>query len=64
MVIAELIERFDRYQNTYKSHQYNQRQVRQEFVDLFFKALGWDLDNAQSSAEASRGSTFMEGMPI
>jgi predicted type IV restriction endonuclease len=52
MVIAELVERFDHYLDTYKSHQYNEAQVRQEFVDPFFKALGWDLDNAQGFAEA------------
>lgn len=52
IIIAELVERFDRYQDTYKSHQYNEAQVRQEFVDPFFKALGWDLDNAQGFAEA------------
>lgn len=52
MVIAELVDRFDRYQDTYKSHQYNEAQVRQEFVDPFFKALGWDLDNARGFAEA------------
>jgi hypothetical protein len=52
IIIAELVERLDRYQDTYKSHQYNEAQVRQEFVDPFFKALGWDLDNAQGFAEA------------
>jgi hypothetical protein len=38
IIIAELVERFDRYQDTYKSHQYNEAQVRQDFVNPFFKA--------------------------
>ncbi len=50
--IAELVERFDRYQENYKSSQYNETQVRREFVDPFFKALGWDMDNIQGYAEA------------
>jgi hypothetical protein len=52
MVIAELVERFNNYYDTYKSHKYNEAQVRQEFVDPFFKALGWDMENAQGFAEA------------
>lgn len=27
-------------------------QVRREFIDPFFKCLGWDIDNTQSFAEA------------
>jgi predicted type IV restriction endonuclease len=32
--------------------QYNETQVRREFLDPFFKALGWDIDNVQGFAEA------------
>lgn len=50
--ILDLVERFDRYLENYKSGQYNETQVRREFVDPFFKALGWDVDNEQGYAEA------------
>ena len=50
--ITELVERFERYQESYKSNQYNETQVRREFVDPFFKALGWDVDNVSGYAEA------------
>jgi type I restriction-modification system DNA methylase subunit len=30
---------------------YNETQVRREFLDPFFKALGWDIDNEQGYAE-------------
>jgi hypothetical protein len=50
--IIELVERFDRYLENYKSGKYNETQVRREFVDPFFKPLGWDLDNVQGYAEA------------
>lgn len=46
------MERFQRYQENYKSSQYNETQVRREFVDPLFKALGWDVDNLQGYAEA------------
>ncbi len=53
MVIAELVERFDRYKDDYKSHKssednYNEERVRRGFVDKFFEQLGWDMENARS----------------
>jgi len=50
--IAELIERFERNREAYKSGQYNEMQLRQEFLDPFFGALGWDMNNQQGYAEA------------
>jgi len=50
--IADLIERFDRNREAYKSGQYNEMQLRQEFLDPFFGALGWDMNNQQGYAEA------------
>ncbi len=50
--IADLIERFERNHEAYKSGQYNEMQLRQEFLDPFFAALGWDMNNQQDYAEA------------
>ena len=50
--IIELVERFDRNIDSYLSGQYNETQLRREFVDPFFKALGWDVDNEKGYAEA------------
>ena len=50
--ILELIARFEQQLDAYKSGQYNETQVRREFLDPFFKALGWDLDNTAGYAEA------------
>ena len=33
---------------------YNETQVRRDFIDPFFKALGWDIDNENGYAEAYR----------
>ncbi len=44
-VVAELVARFERNLDAYRSGQYNETQVRREFLDPFFKALGWDIDN-------------------
>ena len=50
--VLELIDRFDRNRDAYKSPQYNETQLRREFLDPFFKILGWDMDNEQGYAEA------------
>jgi predicted type IV restriction endonuclease len=53
-IIAELIERFDEQKHSYKRSDYNETLVRRDFIDPFFKALGWDMDNSQGYAEAYR----------
>ncbi len=50
--IVELIERFDRNREAYRSGQYNETQLRREFLDPFFAALGWDVNNEKGYAEA------------
>src|SRR5437016_857132 len=50
--ILDLVERFERQLDAYKFGQYNETQLRREFLDPFFKALGWDIDNEQGYAEA------------
>jgi hypothetical protein len=49
--IVDLVERFNRNRDAYKFGNYNETQVRREFLDPFFKALGWDMDNEQGYAE-------------
>ncbi len=51
-VILELIERFDRNREAYLSGQYNETQLRREFLDPFFETLRWDVNNKQGYAEA------------
>jgi hypothetical protein len=43
--IVELVERFERNVDAYKSGRYNETQLRREFIDPFFGALGWDVEN-------------------
>ncbi len=50
--VVELVERFESNRDAYRSNECNEAQVRLEFIDPFFKALGWDIDNEQGYAEA------------
>ena len=51
-IIYDLVERFERNFEAYKSGSYNETQVRREFIDPFFEALGWDINNLEGNAEA------------
>lgn len=53
-VVAKLVNRFHEQRDTYLSGGYNETQVRRDFIDPFFKALGWDMDNENEYAEAYR----------
>jgi len=52
--IADLVERFEEQAASYKKVDYNETQTRRDFIDPFFKALGWDMDNSNGYAEAYR----------
>ncbi len=62
--IVELIERFERNIDAYQSGQYKESQLRKEFIDPFFKALGWDMDNAQGYAEAYKDVIHEDAIKI
>lgn len=50
--IHSLIKRFEENREAYLSGRYNETQLRREFIDPFFKELGWDVDNEGGFAEA------------
>ncbi len=52
--IKVLVDRFTEQLSSYKSTDYNETMTRRDFIDPFFKALGWDMDNEQRYAEAYR----------
>lgn len=52
--VAELAQRFEEQYDSYKKSDYNETLTRRDFIDPFFKALGWDIDNEQGYAEAYR----------
>ena len=51
-VVRELVERFESNRESYRSDQYNEAQLREEFLNPFFEALGWDVYNRKGYAEA------------
>jgi type I restriction-modification system DNA methylase subunit len=50
--IVNLVERFRLNLKDYQAGRYNETQVRLEFIDPLFEALGWDVHNKKGYAEA------------
>ena len=62
--VLELTERFARNREAYLSGQYNETQLRREFLDPLFIALGWDVDNRQGYAEAYKDVIHEDALKI
>lgn len=54
IAIQKLIERFAEHRKAYHAADYNEAKTRQDFINPFFKALGWDVDNENGMSEAYR----------
>jgi len=50
--VLALVERFRENLDSYRDSAYKEARVRREFIDPFFEALGWDVQNKQGYAEA------------
>ena len=63
-ILRELIDRFDNNKEAYLSPRYNEAQVRREFIDPFFRQLGWDIDNVSGYAEAYKEVVHEDSLKI
>ncbi|MCY2989872.1 MAG: N-6 DNA methylase [Planctomycetota bacterium] len=50
--VRELVERFYEQRESYHSIHYNEAQLRQEFLNPLFEALGWDVTNKKGYSAA------------
>ncbi|MGH2638606.1 MAG: Eco57I restriction-modification methylase domain-containing protein, partial [Rhabdochlamydiaceae bacterium] len=62
--VVELVKRFGEQIEAYKHGKYNETQVRVEFIDPFFKALGWDIYNEQGLAPAYKDVIHEDAIKI
>jgi hypothetical protein len=63
-IIHSLVDRFDTNRDQLVSPSYNETQIRREFIDPFFNALGWDIDNKQGTAEAYKDVVHEDAIKI
>jgi hypothetical protein len=50
-IVKQLVERFEQHRDAYRAGKYNETQLRNEFLNPFFEALGWDVLNKQGNSE-------------
>jgi hypothetical protein len=62
--IKELVEKFERNLEAYKNPAYKEEQLKQEFINPFFKALGWDVDNLYGAAPQYRDVIFEDSIKV
>src|SRR6266498_2435430 len=63
-IVKNLVERFEQHRESYRSGRYNETQLRREFLDPFFEALGWDIFNKQSYAEMYKDVIHEDSLEI
>jgi len=49
--VKRLVDRFDQDRKVFLSADYKEEQLRLEFLNPFFTALGWDMDNRKGLSE-------------
>jgi len=62
--VTALVERFGEHADAYHAGRYNETQIRREFIDPLFRALGWDVDNSQGYAEAYKDVIHEDAIKI
>jgi type I restriction-modification system DNA methylase subunit len=62
--ISNLVERFERNIEAYHSPAYNETQLRREFIDPLFEALGWDVANKAGYAEQYKDVVHEDAIKI
>ena len=62
--VIDLLETFERNIDTYRSQQYNETQLRREFIDPFFHELGWDVANKAGHAHAYKDVIHEDAIKI
>jgi predicted type IV restriction endonuclease len=62
--VLELIARFREHREAYRSPGYKEADLRVEFLEPFFKAMGWDVDNTKGYAEAYKEVVHEASLPV
>lgn len=62
--IVALVERFTSNIEQYTSTKYNEAQTRKEFIDPFFRSLGWDVANGNGYAEAYKDVIHEDALKV
>jgi len=62
--VLALVERFRANLESYRDPAYKEARLRREFLDPFFEALGWDLQNKAGHAEAYKDVVHEDAVKV
>ena len=62
--VLDLVARFHEHRASYQAQSYNETQLRRDFLDPFFAALGWDMNNSSGTGEEARDVIHEYSMKI
>ena len=62
--LKSLVDQFGRYVDDYKHGNYNETQIRREYIDPLFENLGWDVSNRNGYAEAYKAVIHEDAIKI
>ena len=62
--LKKLVERFDEHKDHYKNSNYNETELRNEFLYPFFEALGWDVYNTKDYADGYKDVVHEDSIKV
>jgi hypothetical protein len=62
MAIKDLVKKYHSDRKTYLKANYNETQLRTDFLDPFFELLGWDIKNSEGKPTNEREVLVEEGL--
>ncbi len=63
-LIIEKVRQFNEHLDTYTSGDYNEAQLRVDFLNPMIEALGWDVNNRKGYAEAYRDVVYEDAIKV
>ncbi|TFH54366.1 MAG: restriction endonuclease subunit M [Methanothrix sp.] len=62
--IVDLVERFENNYDAYKSLSYNEEDIKMDFINPLFEALGWDIGNKNNMPPELREVKFEDSVEV
>ena len=63
-LVGALVERFERNLEQHRRAEYSEANVRNEFIEPFFEALGWDVHNRFGASELNKDVVHEESVRV
>ena len=62
--IIDLVEKFESNKERYRNQKYNETTTKQEFINLLFIELGWNINNTKRNAPQYKDAILKDSIKI